>query len=82
MDREEAQARMEEIQRIMERATLWTLLPGMAAVLGGILVLVGCAVSYWMIRSLDFAEMLKMPLDLQVAFCVMWFSIGVLGVLI
>ena len=82
MDREEAQARMEEIQRIMERATLWTLLPGTAAVLGGILVLVGCAVSYWMIRSLDFAEMLKMPLDRQVAFCVMWFSIGVLGVLI
>ncbi len=82
MNREEAKARMEEIQRIMERATLWTLLPGTAAVLGGILVLVGCAVSYWMIGSLDFGEMLKMTLDRQVAFCVMWFSIGVLGVLI
>ncbi len=82
MNREEARARMEEIQRIMERATLWTLLPGTAAVLGGILVLVGCAVSYWMIGSLDFGEMLAMPLDHQVAFCVMWFSIGVLGVLI
>ena len=59
MDREEAQARMEEIQRIMETATLWTLLPGTAAVLGGVLVLIGCGVSYSMFRSLDFADMLK-----------------------
>ena len=53
MDRDEARARIEQIQRIMERATLWTHLPGPAAVVGGLLVLVGCAVSYGMIRSLD-----------------------------
>ena len=82
MDRDEARARMQEIQRIMERATLWTLLPGTAAVLGGLLVLIGCAVSYAMFRSLDFAAMLDMSLDGQVAFCVMWFSIGVAGVLL
>lgn len=82
MDRDEAQARMEEIQRIMERATLWTLLPGMAAVVGGGLVLVGCGVSYWMFRSLDFAAMLEMSFSGQVTFCVMWFGIGVLGVLL
>ena len=61
MNREEAQVRMQEIQRIMERATLWTLLPGAAAVMGGRLVLGGCAVSYAMLRSLDFADILKLP---------------------
>jgi hypothetical protein len=82
MNRDEARARMQEIQRIMERATLWTLLPGTAAVVGGALVLAGCAVSYAMIGSLDFAAMLNMSLDGQITFCVMWFAIGVIGVLL
>jgi hypothetical protein len=82
MNRDEARARMQEIQRIMERATLWTLLPGTAAVVGGVLVLVGCAVSYAMFRSLDFAAMLNMSLEGQIAFCVMWFAIGVMGVIL
>lgn len=82
MDRDEAKTRMEEIQRIMERATLWTLLPGKAAVLGGVLVLVGCGVSYGMFRSVDFAAMLNMSFGAQVVFCVMWFAIGATGVVI
>ncbi len=82
MDRDEARERMSEIQRIMERATLWTLLPGTAAVLGGLLVLAGCGVSYGMFRSLDFAAMLNMSVSEQVTFCLMWFGIGVAGVLI
>lgn len=82
MDADEARDRMQEIQRIMERATLFTLLPGTAAVAGGLLVLAGCAVSYAMFRSLDFADMLDMSLDAQVVFCVMWFAIGVAGVLL
>ncbi len=82
MDRAEAKVRMEEIQRIMERATLWTLLPGTAAVVGGILVLIGCGVSYWMIGSIDFGAMVEIPENLQVVFCVMWFSIAVAGILV
>ncbi len=82
MDTDEAQARMQEIQRIMERATLFTLLPGTPAIVGGLLVLAGCAVSYAMFRSLDFAEMLHLSIGRQVAFCVMWFAIGVIGVLL
>jgi hypothetical protein len=82
MDRDEAQARMQEIQRIMERATLWTLLPGTAAVLGGVIVLIGCAVSYGMFRSLDFADIIGMSLSGQIAFCVMWFAIGVTGLIL
>ena len=80
MNRDEAQARMQEIQRIMERATLYTLLPGTAAIIGGILVLIGCAVSYAMFRSLDFADVLRMPWSTQIAFCWMWFAIGAVGV--
>jgi hypothetical protein len=82
MDVDEAQVRMQEIQRIMERATLMTLLPGAPAVVGGLMVLAGCAVSYAMFRSLDFADILHLSLFSQGAFCVLWFAIGVVGVLI
>ena len=82
MDVDEAQSRMQEIQRIMERATLFTLLPGTPAVVGGLLVLAGCAVSYAMFRSLDFADILHLSVNTQIAFCVMWFAIGVIGVLL
>jgi hypothetical protein len=82
MDVDEAQSRMQEIQRIMERATLFTLLPGTPAVIGGLLVLAGCTVSYGMFRSLDFADILHLSVNGQIAFCVMWFLIGVIGVLL
>jgi hypothetical protein len=82
MNVDEAQARMREIQRIMERATLFTLLPGTAAVVGGLLVLAGCGVSYAMFHSLDFADILHRPFYDQAAFCVMWFAIGVIGVVL
>jgi hypothetical protein len=82
MNVDEAESRMQEIQRIMERATLFTLLPGTPAVIGGLLVLVGCAVSYAMIGSLDFGDMLRIPFNQQAAFCVMWFAIGVIGILL
>jgi hypothetical protein len=82
MDANEAQTRMREVQRIMERATLFTLLPGTPAVVGGLMVLAGCAVSYAMFRSLDFADILRLPVGGQMGFCVMWFLIGVAGVLL
>lgn len=82
MNADEAQDRMREIQRIMERATLFTLLPGTAAVVGGLMVLVGCGVSYAMFRSLDFADLLHLSLFAQGAFCVMWFLIGVAGIVL
>jgi len=82
MDVDEAQSRMREIQRIMERATLFTLLPGTPAVIGGLMVLAGCGASYAMFRSLDFADILRLPFAQQALFCVMWFVIGVMGVLL
>jgi hypothetical protein len=82
MNSDEAQDRMQEIQRIMERATLFTLLPGTPAVLGGLMVLAGCGASYAMFRSLDFADIIHLSLTYQRVFCVMWFVIGVIGVLL
>jgi hypothetical protein len=82
MNVDEAQARMREIQRIMERATLFTLLPGTPAVLGGLLVLAGCAVSYGLFRSFDFGDIVHLSFNSQAVFCAMWFAIGVIGVLL
>jgi hypothetical protein len=81
MKADEARERMQEIQRIMERTTLFTQLPGWAAICGGIMVLTGCAISYAMLPSFDFGEILiKLSTIGQGVFCVMWFMIGVLGV--
>ena len=89
MNQDEAQARMQEIQRIMERATLWTILPGTSAIIGGLMVLGGSLASFLMFRAIedpsfapiDFACLLELSLKGQIAFCVMWFLIGVGGVL-
>jgi hypothetical protein len=82
MDRDEARARMQEIQRIMERATLWTHLPGTAAFVGGLLVLAGCGVSYALLRTFDFADMLGLSVEAQAGLCVMWFAIGAAGLVL
>ena len=57
-------------------------MPGTPAVVGGLLVLAGCAASYAMFRSLDFADLLHVSVNGQIGFCVMWFLIGVTGVLL
>jgi len=90
MDQDEAQIRMQEIQRIMERTTLWTILPGTSAIIGGLMVLAGCLVSYLMFGSIDnpsfspidFASLLELSLNAQIAFCAMWFLIGIGGVIV
>ena len=61
MDFDEAKTRMREIQRIMETATLYTLLPGAAAIVGGMLVFVGCGASAWLLRSADFSQIADLP---------------------
>ncbi len=80
LEHAEARERMREIQRIMERATLYTLLPGLPAVIGGVLALVGCAVTYAMIRSFDYAALLGLSLQAQLGFCVMWTIIGIAAI--
>ncbi|MFH1730807.1 MAG: hypothetical protein ABIF82_04045 [Planctomycetota bacterium] len=80
MRHDEAIERIQEIHRIAERTTLYTLLPGVPAIAGGLLVLAGCVVSYAMIRSLDFQEVLSLSMGAQIGFCAMWTAIGVIAV--
>lgn len=90
MDQDEAQIRMLEIQRIMERTTLWTILPGTSAIIGGLMVLGGCLLSYLMFgmidkpnfSKIDFASLIDLSLNAQITFCVLWFLIGVGGVIV
>ncbi len=80
MDRSEAEGRILEVQRIMERTTLYTLLPGPPAIAGGCLALVACAVSAWAAGSLDFAEVQALSTGGQVAFWLMWLAVAVAAV--
>jgi hypothetical protein len=80
MDADEAKSRMREIQRIMETATLYTLLPGTASIVGGMLVFAGCGASLWMLQSGDFHDILKLASNQRIAFCAMWLAIAVVAV--
>jgi len=80
MEHDEAADRMREIQRIMERTTLHAVLPGMPAVVGGVLALVGAAVSYAFLRSWDFAAVLALSVHAQVGFYALWAAIAIAGV--
>ena len=82
MNGDEAQARMQEIQRIMERATLFTLLPGTPAVVGGLLVLAGCGGQLRHVPLPGFRRHPPPVVRRPGVFCVMWFAIGVVGVLL
>jgi hypothetical protein len=80
MELDEARARIQEIQGVMERATRYPRLPGAAAVGAGLLVLLGCGVSVALFRTagaagaraLDFASLMDLPLGRQLAFGAMW----------
>ena len=72
--------RLAEIQRIAQTTTLYTLLPGPAAIVGGTLVFIGCAVSYFMIRSADFAQLMSCSTGYRVLFLSMWTTIGAIAV--
>ena len=75
----DARQRMSEIQRIMERTTLNTVLPGWPAILAGLLALAGCAASYAMLGSMDFAALLYKSAAVQWGFCGMWAAIGIVN---
>ena len=72
--------RLAEIQRIAETTTLYTMLPGPAAIIGGALVFMGCAVSFLMIQSVDFAQLMDYSTGYRVLFLGMWTTIGAIAV--
>ena len=65
MKRDEALERMDEIQRIVERTALYTLLPGYPAIIGGGLALAGCVFTYGRLGSLDFGDLMRFPFSTQ-----------------
>ena len=71
---------MQEVQRIVERTTLYTLLPGWQAIIGGVLALVGCGVSWSMMGSLDFQRLHDLSVGNQVTFCIVWAIIVVVAI--
>jgi hypothetical protein len=80
MNENEAVEQLATIRRIMESATRMTTLPGKAAVCGGVFALIGCVVTYWKMRSLDFAEMANLlPEDCH-ALVAMWALIAIAGI--
>jgi hypothetical protein len=82
MDRAEAELRIREVQRIMERTTLYTLLPAWPAIIGGLMALGACAVTLWAAGSLDFAGVASLSTRAQVALWAMWAAIAAVGVAI
>jgi hypothetical protein len=76
MNVDEAQARMREIQRIMERATLCTVLPGTAAVVGGLAVLAGCGISFVLLQGPDLGAFVQLPSLARTELCTLWIVIG------
>jgi hypothetical protein len=72
----EAERRMQEIMRVMERTTLYTLLPGKEAIIGGVLALIGCALSYAMLRSFDLGALQLAEGHIQAAFYILWALVG------
>jgi hypothetical protein len=82
MNENEAVEQLATIRRIMESATRMTTLPGQAAIVGGALALVGCGVTYWKMRSLDFAAMANLAPEDSHALVAMWALIAVAGIAI
>ena len=80
MKHDEALEHLDEIQRIAKTTTLHTLLPGYAAIIGGVLVFIGCVVSYGMIRSADFAQLMSYPMGHRLLFLCMWAVIGAVAI--
>jgi len=76
MEPDDALSRMREIQRIMERTTLCTLLPGPPSLIGGALALAGCIVNFAALGSLDFVQNAALPPRQQATLVAMWMGIA------
>ena len=72
MNRNEAIERLEEIQRIAQRTTLYTQLPGKSAVIGGLIAVIGAIISYVWLQSWDFAALASTSTGMQFEFLGMW----------
>ena len=82
MEADEAVEHLSTIRRIMESATQLTVLPGKAAIVGGVLALGGCAATYWMMGSTSFGVMSTLSAGKRAALVAMWAGVAVVAVLV
>ena len=82
MESKEALENLATIRKIMESATQLTVMPGAAAIAGGVLALIGCVGTYFAMRSVDFAQMAQMTTNKQLGLIGMWVGLGILAVVI
>jgi hypothetical protein len=80
MEPREAVDHLATIRRIMESATQYTVLPGRAAICGGILALAGCAVTYGMMGSADFGALAMMTSAQRGTLFILWITIAVAAI--
>ena len=80
MDANEAAKHLATIRHIMESAMRLTVLPGRAAIIGGLLALAGCGVTYWQMGSLDFAQINALAASLRHHLICVWAAVAVLGI--
>jgi len=80
MDGHEARKRLWEVQRIMECTTLCTLLPDVSAIIGGVLAIAGCFLTYAITGALDFQAALSLSQSSQTALFVIWGCVGVISI--
>jgi len=80
MDSHEAVEHLTTIRHIMESATRLTVLPGKAAIFGGILVLAAAGLTYGGIHSMDFQSMAALGQGEQAKLVALWVAVAVLAV--
>jgi len=80
MDSREAVEHLATIRKIMESATKLTVLPGQAAIAGGILALAGSAVSYWLMGGMNFAAVSQMPDERRISLILLWVIVAVAAI--
>ena len=80
MDVSEATQHLARIRKIMESATELTVLPGKAAIAGGVLALAGCGLTYHLTGSLDFGALDTIGRAVRVQVIGVWAVVAVVAV--
>ncbi len=82
MDSNEAVEHLATIRKIMESATKLTVLPGRAAIAGGVLALVGSVISYRLLGGLSFGAAATMSARQQCAVAGLWMGVALIAVVV
>ena len=80
LNAKEAAEHLAAIRRIMESATQLTVLPGKAAIVGGLLALIASGITWRALGSWDFAEMGDIDAALRLRLVILWSAVAVLGI--